>query len=131
MNAVWGRSYFALQAIAGAAWWVGVFTLPLVREATLGELDPQLVALFDLPLFVAASGLAALGVRWAAVLATVWTVLVALALTGYATITGLAGWGVLVGAALRPALKPRSCERAVETALSLRRSGCVAHLHWG
>ncbi len=95
MNAVWGRSYFALQAIAGAAWWVGVFTLPLVREATLGELDPQLVALFDLPLFVVASGLAALGVRWAAVLATVWTVLVAVALTGYATITGLAGWGVL------------------------------------
>jgi len=95
MNAVWGRSYFALQAIAGAAWWVGVFTLPFVREATLGELDPVLVAVFDLPLFVVASALAALGVRWAAVVATVWTCLVAAALAGYATLTGLAGWGVL------------------------------------
>lgn len=95
----WGRLYFALQALGGAAWWVAVFTVPAVRAATLGGLEPVPVAAADLPLFVGASALAALGVRWAATLATGWTLLVATALAVYATATGEAGWGVLIMAA--------------------------------
>lgn len=90
-----GRQYFAVQAVAGALWWVAVFTVPLVREATLGSLNPVIVAVLDVPLFVGASALAALGLRAAAVAATVWTGLVTLALAGYATVTTEAGWGVL------------------------------------
>ena len=33
-----GRLYFAVQALAGAVWWVCVFTLPAVREATPEQL---------------------------------------------------------------------------------------------
>jgi protein-S-isoprenylcysteine O-methyltransferase Ste14 len=95
----WGRVYFAVQAVAGGAWWVAVFTVPLVRELTLGSLDPVAVAIADIPLFVLASTVAAVGVRAAAIVATGWTLLVALALAGYATVTTEAGWGVLVMAA--------------------------------
>lgn len=95
----WGRTYFAVQAIAGAAWWVAVFLSPVVRETTLGGLDPVVVAVFDIPLFVGASALAALGVRGAAVVSTGWTGLVAIALAGYATVTAEAGWGVVIMAA--------------------------------
>lgn len=94
-----GRAYFAVQAIAGAAWWLAVFTVPFVREATLGGLDPVAVAAFDIPLFVIASGVAAVGVRLAAIVAASWTAIVAVALAVYATITTEAGWGVLIMAA--------------------------------
>ena len=93
---IWGRGYFAVQAIAGAAWWVAVATSPFVREATLGGLDPLVVAAFDLPLFVVASAIAASGVRSAAWVAAGWTVLVAVSLAVYATVTTEAGWGVLI-----------------------------------
>ena len=43
--------------------------------------------------------LAAAGFRAAAVIATVWTLLVTLALAGYATVTTEAGWGVVAMAA--------------------------------
>lgn len=92
---LWGRAYFAAQALAGALWWVLVFTVPAVREATLGSLDPVPVAAFDLPLFVLASAVAAAGSRAAAVVGAGWTVIVAVVLAVYATITGEAGWGVL------------------------------------
>lgn len=92
----WGRRYYALQAVGGAAWWIAVATLPWIRTATLGSLDPVLVAVFDVPLFVVGSALAAAGVRAAAVVTTVWTVLVLVALSVWATVTGEAGWGVLV-----------------------------------
>lgn len=92
----WGRTYFAAQAVAGAAWWVAVFTIPFVRETTLGTLDPVLVAALDIPLFVVGSAIAAFGVRAAATVATAWTILVAVALAGYATITTEAGWGVVL-----------------------------------
>ena len=92
----WGRTYFAVQALAGVGWWVAVFTSPVVRERTLGGLDPVAVAAFDIPLFVGASALAALGARAAAVVSTCWTGVVALALAGYATVTTQAGWGVVV-----------------------------------
>ena len=67
---MWGRLYFAAQAIAGGAWWIAVFASPFVREATLGNLDPALLAIFDIPLFVCASAAAALGWRFAAVVST-------------------------------------------------------------
>jgi protein-S-isoprenylcysteine O-methyltransferase Ste14 len=89
------RSYFAGQAVAGAAWWLMAFTVPWVREATLGGLDPVVVAVLDVPLFVVASALAAAGLRVAAVIGAGWTVLVAVGLAGYATVTGEAGWGVV------------------------------------
>jgi protein-S-isoprenylcysteine O-methyltransferase Ste14 len=93
---IWGRLYFAVQAVAGAAWWVAVAVSPFVRESTLGSLDPVAVATADIPLFVVGSALAAAGVRAAAWVATGWTGLVAIALAAYATTTGEAGWGVLV-----------------------------------
>ncbi|WP_378148084.1 methyltransferase family protein [Cnuibacter sp. UC19_7] len=90
-----GRLYFAAQAVAGAAWWVAVFTVPFVRDATLGSIDPVLMALADVPLFVVGSALAAAGVRAAAPIATGWTLLVAVSLAVYATVTTQAGWGVV------------------------------------
>jgi protein-S-isoprenylcysteine O-methyltransferase Ste14 len=92
----WGRWYFALQAVGGAAWWIAVFTIPAVQTATLGSVQPFLVALADVPLFVVASALAAAGVRAAAVVATVWTAAVTVALATWATVTTEAGVGVLV-----------------------------------
>lgn len=49
-----GRAYFAIQAIAGFSLWTAVFVSPTVCEATLGILDPAVVAVFDLPLLLAA-----------------------------------------------------------------------------
>lgn len=92
----WGRIYFAVQAVAGLAWWVGVFLSPAIRTATLGSLDPVLVAAFDVPLFVVASAWAAFGARAGAMVATSWTGLVAVALATYATLSTEAGWGVLI-----------------------------------
>jgi len=91
----WGRAYFTVQSVAGLLWWISVFTVPLVHEATLGSLNPVAVAVADLPLFVGAALLAGLGVRWAAVLNTGWTAFVTLSLATYATATGEAGWGVM------------------------------------
>lgn len=91
-----GRSYFAVQAIAGGLWWACVCTVPAVRDATLGGLAPAPVAIFDLPLFVVTSVLAACGIRWAMRIAVVWTLLVATGLAAYAAFTGLAGWGALL-----------------------------------
>lgn len=90
-----GRAYFALQAVAGLLWWVLVATVPRVRELTLGNLSPLPIALADLILFVAASMIAAFGVRWAAWAACVWANAVALSMVVYATVTTLAGWGAL------------------------------------
>ena len=92
----WGRMYFAVQALTGVAWWIAVATSPFVREATLGSLDPVPLAVLDIPLFFAASAVAAAGVRVAGWITTVWTVLVAVVLAIYATVTGEAGWGVLL-----------------------------------
>lgn len=91
-----GRAYFAVQACGGAVWWLGVFLSDRVRAATLGALNPLLVALGDIPLFVVASVLVALGVRAAAWVAVPWTILVTLGMGVYATVAGLAGWGALI-----------------------------------
>ncbi len=95
----WGRAYFALQAIAGAAWWIAVALSPFVRAATLGHLDAPLIAVLDVPLFVLASAAAAIGVRGAAWVNVAWTGLVAVALAEYGTVSAEAGWGVLLMAA--------------------------------
>jgi protein-S-isoprenylcysteine O-methyltransferase Ste14 len=92
----WARLWFAAQAAGGAAWWIAVPTVPAVRVATLGSLDPLPVALLDVPLFVVGSALAAVGIRWAAVVASAWTLLVAAALAVHATLTTEAGIGVVV-----------------------------------
>ncbi|GAB3605064.1 isoprenylcysteine carboxylmethyltransferase family protein [Conyzicola nivalis] len=93
---LWGRIYFGVQAAAGAAWWIAVAVSPFVREVTLGGLDPVAVAAADIPLFVVGSALAASGVRPAVWVATGWTLVVAIALAVYATVTTEAGWGALV-----------------------------------
>lgn len=94
------RSYFGVQAVAGAAWWVAVFTVPVVRLATLGELDPILVAALDVPLFVVASALVGVLPRrsatWVGTVATAWTLVVTAVLGVYATETTLAGVGVIL-----------------------------------
>ncbi|SDW97710.1 Protein-S-isoprenylcysteine O-methyltransferase Ste14 [Arthrobacter sp. cf158] len=92
----WGRAYFAAQAVAGLCWWAAVFLSPPVREATLGRLDPLAVAAFDIPLFVVCSAVAAFGVKAAAVVATGWTAVVAIALAVFATVSSEAGLGVLM-----------------------------------
>lgn len=88
-----GRMYFALQALVGAAWWLGISTVPTLRDATLGSLDPLLVSAITIPLFVIGSALAALNLRWAVWVATSWTALVAICMVIYATVTTEAGLG--------------------------------------
>lgn len=95
-NRTTGRAYFAAQAVAGSAWWVAVFTAPPVRSATLGTLSPLVVVALDIPLFVIASLLAALGNRWALYVIVPWSGLVALLMTIYATVTQLAALGALL-----------------------------------
>ncbi|MFD5225574.1 methyltransferase family protein [Microbacterium sp. NPDC058342] len=96
LDARWGRAYFAVQAVAGTGWWLGVAVQPGIRRLTLGDLPAGVVAAFDVPLFVIASALAALGIRFAAETATAWTVLVAAGMALYATATTLAGWGAVL-----------------------------------
>ena len=89
------RGYFALQALAGTAWWILVATVPDVQRLTLGGLPAGPVAVFDLPLFVGASVVAAFEIRWAACVAAGWTALVTAGMVVYATAVGAAGWGTL------------------------------------
>lgn len=88
--------YFALQALAGAAWWLGIVTRPGLRTATLGGLDPLLVSIVTIPLFVIASALVGLNLAWATWIATGWTVLVAIFMALYATVTGTGGLGAVL-----------------------------------
>lgn len=91
-----GRLYFAMQALAGAAWWIGVFFSDGIRSLTLGSLDPVLIAWFDIPLFVIGSALVACGVRRVVWIVAAWTTLVATGMAIYATMSGEAGWGALL-----------------------------------
>lgn len=70
--------------------------MPVVREATLGSIDPLVTASLDIPLFVVASAIAAMGVRVAVVIATGWTVLVTVFLALFAAVTTEAGWGAVL-----------------------------------
>ncbi|MDS2173314.1 isoprenylcysteine carboxylmethyltransferase family protein [Nesterenkonia sp. CL21] len=67
-----------------------------MRGSTLGGLDPVIVGILDVPLFVIASALVAAGLRPLIWVAVPWTVLVTAAMVGYASITGQAGWGALI-----------------------------------
>lgn len=96
-NAAYGRMYFGVQGIAGAVWWISVCVFPAVREATLGEIDPVLMGMADVPLFVIMSFVAALGGRrWASLVVTSWTLLVTIGMVVYATVSEIAGWGALL-----------------------------------
>lgn len=90
------RAYFAVQAVAGGMWWIGVFASPAVRRATLGDLDPVIISAVDIPFFVLASALVAAGVRAAVWAAVPWTVLATAGMVLYATLTREAGWGALL-----------------------------------
>ncbi len=89
------RLFFAVQAAAGALWWILVALNDDVRALTLGELPAGPVAALDIPLFVLGSALVGAGARWAIWLTVPWTALVAAGMAVYATVTGLAGWGAL------------------------------------
>ncbi len=90
-----GRVYFALQSLAGALWWVGVFTVPKVRWTTLGSL-PTEIAYLDVPLFVVTSFFAAVRLRWAVWTTLAWTLLVTIGMLFAATVTREAAWGALL-----------------------------------
>jgi protein-S-isoprenylcysteine O-methyltransferase Ste14 len=91
------RGYFGLQALAGVAWWVGVFASDGVRTWTLGQWDPTILVGPDLLLFVGASAWAAvLGSRIAALVVALWASGVAIVLTAYGLLEQTAGWGVLL-----------------------------------
>ncbi|HXH36448.1 MAG TPA: isoprenylcysteine carboxylmethyltransferase family protein [Plantibacter sp.] len=150
---VWGRWYFAVQSLAGAAWWVSVFLIPPVRQATLGTIDPTIAALLDVPLFVVASAIAAFGLRCAAFLATGWTILVTIALGAFAAVTGQAGAGAVlmivaaVGSVVALALVStggiprgwvavgpfafRSADAGASVAAQLGRTGAEIVVFWG
>ena len=88
------RAYFLVQAVAGATWWVAVFTSADVRRWTLGSWNPALLVGPDLVLFVGTSAAAALLVRrHVAIVCAGWTVLIAAALTTTALVEREAGWG--------------------------------------
>lgn len=93
------RGWFAVQAGAGALWWVAVFASDDVRRWTLGTLDPAYLVGPDLVLLVGASGVAALArprARLAAVAAAIWTVLVTASLGVWGLLERQAGAGVVL-----------------------------------
>lgn len=90
------RAYFAAQSVAGALWWVAVFTSPSVRRWTLGSWDPALLVVPDVLLFVGASALAGLlANRHVAIVCATWTTLITAALTATALVDREAGWGAV------------------------------------
>lgn len=104
------RVYLGVQAVAGALWWLSVFTVDGVDDATLGNWDPAIVVGPDVLLFVGGSALAAVTFggrsdRWrtvgrvAAVVTAVWTLLVTIALTLHGLLDRVAGAGVVLMAA--------------------------------
>ncbi|MCU1484901.1 MAG: putative integral rane protein [Actinomycetia bacterium] len=91
------RRYLAVQAGAGALWWIAVFLADDVRRLTLGGWNPAVLVGPDLAFFVGGSAMAAFtgGRRWAAATAA-WTIAITIALTTYALAERNAGWGALL-----------------------------------
>ena len=90
------RSYFGLQAVAGALWWISVFLFADVRRLTLGDWDPWLLLAPDVALFVFGSlWVAILTSRFAAMVVAIWTVGVTVALVVYGLIERAAGLGAV------------------------------------
>ena len=91
------RSYFAMQAIAGAVWWIAVFASSDVRRWTLGSWSHELLAGPDIVLFVLASAVvASTSNRHVAVACGLWTTGVTVALVAVALSRQQAGWGALM-----------------------------------
>jgi protein-S-isoprenylcysteine O-methyltransferase Ste14 len=91
------RAYFAVQAAAGAVWWIAVFASPDLERWTLGEWQPTALLGPDLALFVGASAIAAVWAnRVAALVAALWTTGLTVALGTYGLVTQMAGWGVVL-----------------------------------
>lgn len=90
------RAYLLVQAIAGALWWVSVFTVPAMRSATLGAWSPHLLVIPDLLLFVGLSAYAAVRDSWrAAAIVALWTVALDIGLFVQGLVFREAGWGAL------------------------------------
>jgi protein-S-isoprenylcysteine O-methyltransferase Ste14 len=90
------RTYFGVQALAGALWWVAVFGSDDVQRWTLGDWDPAVLVGPDLVLFAGASAIAAIwSSRVFAAIAAVWTVAVTAALLVVGLVEQQAGWGVV------------------------------------
>lgn len=88
------RAWFALQGEAGVAWWIAVAASDDVRRRTLGGWPAAALAVPDLALFSGAALVAAWrSSRAWAVVSTVWTVGVTVALSLYALVTRQGGWG--------------------------------------
>ena len=91
------RTYFALQALSGAAWWAAVFASDEVRWWTLGRWDPAVLVVPDLLLFVGGSAVAALtGDRVVGLVVAIWTSAVAVALGVDALVEQEAVWGAVL-----------------------------------
>ncbi len=91
------RAWFALQATAGALWWIAVFASDDVRRWTLGRWDPWLLVGPDLVVFVGGSALvAARADRRVAVGVAAWTAAITVALSAYGLVERAAGWGVVL-----------------------------------
>jgi len=89
--------YFALQAVAGAVWWILVFASVDVRRWTLGNWNHKLLAMPDLLFFVGASAFTAWRKpRWALGVVGIWTAAMTSALVIYALVTRHAGWGAVI-----------------------------------
>jgi protein-S-isoprenylcysteine O-methyltransferase Ste14 len=82
--------------VAGACWWVAVFASSDVQRWTLGGWSRGVLVVPDVLLFVGGSALAATTAnRWWAAVTAVWTVGITLALSVYALIERVAGWGAV------------------------------------
>ncbi|WP_159614563.1 isoprenylcysteine carboxylmethyltransferase family protein [Glutamicibacter sp. JC586] len=92
----WSRLFFLLQALAGAAWWIMVFTVEGIRVSTLGGLNPGVLVWMDVPLFVVGSLLLAFGWRRFVWIVLPWILLVTVSLFAYSLITRTAGMGALL-----------------------------------
>ena len=91
------RAYFGLQAGLGAAWWAAVYASDDVRTATLGGIEPNLLVVPDLVLFVGASAVAALrGGRMPAAVVAGWSTLVTAGLLVYGLLEEAAGAGIVL-----------------------------------
>ncbi|MGB3736556.1 MAG: hypothetical protein WA964_16465 [Ilumatobacter sp.] len=86
------RCCFALQAVAGAAWWIAVFASDDVRRWTLGSWSHELLVGPDVIFFVLASAAAAATAnRFPVLVCSLWTTGVTVALVADALLRQRAG----------------------------------------
>ncbi len=91
------RTYFAIQSVAGALWWVAIPLSDEVRRWTLGSWDPVLLVGPDIVFFVLASALVAVFAdRRVAAVCALWTTAVAVALVVDGLLRRQGGWGAFL-----------------------------------